>query len=456
MKFAVTDIETSGFSGVANTITEISILIFDGEKIIDEFTSLVNPQCPIPPKITQLTGISADMLVDAPLFSEIGERVEEITRDCIFVAHSVNFDYPIIAKELKNLGIDFNRKKLCTVRYSREALPGHRSYSLGNVCRDLDIPINGRHRARGDAEATVELLKIALKKDADQSILKKHLKPKGREGNLPPNLAFETFDNLPDFPGVYRFIDEKKKVIYVGKAKNIKMRVSSHFSSKTTKSRNMKLEIHDIQYQATGTEFMALLQEAAAVKHYYPKYNSALKRSALFLGVAVYENQLGVRQLGISRVKPNRNPYPVFTNQSVAHRFLIDFVEEYGLCPKQAGIENNNNEHCLAYERESCMGICCNMEEVASYNQRLEEALKAIALPTEDHFIILEGRDHNEKGFVYLNNGVYAGYGYAPIDCPEEKLLDFLEQQENNADTQAIVQSYLLQLESSGEMMGVS
>ena len=157
--YTIIDVETTG---QGNKITEISIFKFDGTQIIDEFTSLVNPEMLIPDYITALTGIDNFMVANAPKFSEIATNILKITQGTIFVAHSVSFDYNVIRNEFKDIGIDFSRRKLCTVKLSRKLIPGHKSYSLGKICSDLNINIHGRHRARGDAEATVVLFQKLL------------------------------------------------------------------------------------------------------------------------------------------------------------------------------------------------------------------------------------------------------------------------------------------------------
>jgi len=216
MKYAIIDIETNG--GVK--ITEISIFIFDGEEVVDEFTTLVNPECNIPPRITSLTGIDNHMVRNSPKFYEIAKKVYEITEHCVFVAHNVNFDYGIIGKEFKELGLTYKRKKLCTIRLSRKLLPNKNSYSLGNLCVSEGIIIKDRHRARGDAEATVILFKKLLNLDAENSneVINSFLKPKSREATLPPLLPKNVFDNLSENHGVYYFWNENKEIIYVGKA----------------------------------------------------------------------------------------------------------------------------------------------------------------------------------------------------------------------------------------------
>ena len=171
--YTIIDIETTGNGIKGNKITEISIFKYDGNQIVDEFTSLVNPQCPIPYFITGLTGIDDQMVQNAPIFHEIANTVQSITEGCIFVAHSVNFDYGVIKEEFRQIGIDFNRKKLCTVRLSRKLIPGLRSYSLGKLCSAIQIPLVDRHRARGDAHATVLLFEKLLEQPDADSIFKK-------------------------------------------------------------------------------------------------------------------------------------------------------------------------------------------------------------------------------------------------------------------------------------------
>ena len=215
MLYTVVDIETTGNGYKGSKITEISIFVFDGKTVIDEFTTLVNPEQNIPAFITNLTGITNAMVRNAPKFYEIAKKVEEITKDTIFVAHNVNFDYNIIHEEFKNLGFSFKRKKLCTVRLSRKIIPGLTSYSLGNICTHENIPINGRHRAKGDAEATTELFRRIIERD-DNFTINSFLNPKSRQATLPPLLDKKIVDNLPETFGVYYFKNLEKEIIYVG------------------------------------------------------------------------------------------------------------------------------------------------------------------------------------------------------------------------------------------------
>lgn len=160
--YAICDIETNGGNSDTVKITEIAIFIFDGEQIIDEFVTLINPESYIPRYISELTGITNQMVANAPKFYEVARKIVEITQNRIFIAHNVKFDYGVLRKEFKDLGYNFVRENICSVELSRKYLPGHKSYSLGKLCEDLDIKIEGRHRAGGDALATVELFRLIL------------------------------------------------------------------------------------------------------------------------------------------------------------------------------------------------------------------------------------------------------------------------------------------------------
>jgi DNA polymerase III subunit epsilon len=163
--FAIIDIETTGNSYRYGKITEIAIYHHNGNKITDSFHSLIHPEMDIPFFITQLTGIDNQMVQGAPRFYEVAKKIVEMTAGRVFVAHNVQFDYKFVKEEFKRLGYDFNCKTMCTVKLARKLLPGHKSYSLGKLCSDLEIEINGRHRAAGDALATVKLFEILLKKN---------------------------------------------------------------------------------------------------------------------------------------------------------------------------------------------------------------------------------------------------------------------------------------------------
>jgi DNA polymerase-3 subunit epsilon len=213
MNFVIIDVETTGGSVNNSKITELAIYKFDGEKIIDEFVTLVNPEAPIPEFIVRLTGINDIMVQNAPKFYEIAKKVIEFTENCIFVAHNAAFDYSMFRSEFKALGFNYRLPQICTVKASRIIIPGHESYSLGKLTRGLGIDINGRHRAGGDALATTQLFEILIKKDKERLLefIQHEVNPK----NIHPNLSIETIDGLPQKTGVYLFYNEFNKIIYI-------------------------------------------------------------------------------------------------------------------------------------------------------------------------------------------------------------------------------------------------
>jgi DNA polymerase-3 subunit epsilon len=444
--YTVVDIETTGNGYKGSKITEISIFVFDGKKIVDEFTTLVNPEQNIPPFITSLTGITDAMVRNAPKFYEIAKKVAEITKDTIFVAHNVNFDYNIIHEEFKNLGFDFKRKKLCTVRLSRKIIPGLSSYSLGNICTSENIPINGRHRAKGDAEATTELFRRLLERD-DNFTINSFLNPKSRQATLPPLLDKKTVDNLPETFGVYYFKNAAKEVIYVGKANNIKQRVISHFYDKKKTAQMMCLEIAHISFTKTGSELLALLLESSEIKHIYPKFNKAQKRTKETFGLFSYEDQKGIIHLAHNRLKLIPSSIQKYYSVAEARTHLEILCKEFQLCPKYCHLQTNVSR-CFHYQLKECKGICCDKESVDNYNKRVKEAIKSVGIGADNLVIKEKGRTINEVGFVLILDGIYQGFGYVDFHQSEElknpeDYLFFVEQKIDNRDVQRIISAYL-------------
>lgn len=277
MSYCIIDIETTGGNPKTEKITEIAILVHNGVSIVDEFATLINPERPIPAHITSLTGITNAMVANAPRFFEVARQIVEKTEGCIFVAHNAGFDYGFIKNEFKSLGYDFERQTLDTVRLSRKLMPGHKSYSLGNICRDLGIIIEGRHRAAGDAMATVKLFELLLKisgndfKNANAS-----------NGNNNPML-----NKVPADTGVYYFTDSEGRLIYIGKSINIRQRVTQHMGNTGgMKAVEMRQKIADISFELTGSELIAMLLESEEIKsinHYLIVHNGVQFSIMVFL-----------------------------------------------------------------------------------------------------------------------------------------------------------------------------
>ena len=219
--YTIVDIETTGGKFNEESIIEVAAYRFDGVAITDQFISLVNPQRDIHPYVEKLTGITSKMVKTAPLFHEVAKRIIEITSDSILVAHNAQFDYRILQLEFKRLGFEFSMKSLCTVILSQELLPDQESYKLGRLSRSLGIPLKDRHRASGDALATVELLKILIEKDINQNIIKKSIVE--FPGESISSIFRNTIEDLENTIGVFYIYNKNKKLIYVDYSKDIKL-----------------------------------------------------------------------------------------------------------------------------------------------------------------------------------------------------------------------------------------
>ena len=443
--YSIIDIETTGNGLKGNRITEISIFKFNGENVIEEFTSLVNPMMPIPHFITGLTGITDAMVQDAPTFVQISEQILEITKDCVFVAHSVNFDYGVIREEFKRIHIPFTRKKLCTVRLSRKLVPGLKSYSLGKLCKSLSIPLQNRHRARGDAEATVLLFKNLLVLDPEKKAILSFLNARSQEATLPPLLPKQIVDNLPESPGIYYFKNNHGEIIYVGKAINLKKRVLGHFYDKSNHEIRLCREIADIDFELSGSETLALLMESAAIKAHYPMFNRAQKKRSRQYALFSYEDRAGILHLAFGQLKDVPSPLLLFNNQTECRAFLENLCLTHKLCPKYCQLQQRSGA-CHHYKMNTCEGICCNQELISGYNEKVRQCLETLQAPEATFILEEKGRHKDEKAFVLVENGVYKGYGFVENHIQltyKEDVEAHLIRQQQTVETKQILRAVL-------------
>jgi DNA polymerase-3 subunit epsilon len=443
--YTVIDIETTGGSPKFHKIIEVAIVTFDGKQVVDTYETLINPQRFIPPFITSLTGITNEMVKSSPSFHEVAAKILEMTNDQIFVAHNVNFDYGFIKNEFGELGYKFDRKKLCTVRLSKKIIPGYSTYSLGALTKNLGITINDRHRALGDAEATAKVLKLLIEKDAN-NFIEHSLKKNSKEATLPPNLSKSVYDNLPEKAGVYYFHNVKGKVVYVGKAKNIKSRITSHFTGESAKGKILFHEnIHNISYELTGNELVALLHESGEIKRLWPEYNRAQKRSSGNFGLIVYTDRNGYERFSISKIQPGARSLVNFRNVIEGRLFVQDLVRSYKLCSKLSGLQKSIGE-CFDQKLGTCDGACKGDITFQNYNSRVGLALKSIEKEKKTFAIIGQGRTHEERTLVLVENGKYLGHGFTSFDLPAnslEALKERIKTYQDNQDIQKILASFL-------------
>lgn len=398
------DIETTGGYASGNAITEVAIIVFDGESVVDRFETLINPQQPIPYFIQSMTGITDGMVEEAPVFEEVAEKIFSLLNDKVFVAHNVNFDYSFLKHQLLVCGYQLDTPKLCTVRLSRKVFEHFSSYSLGNLCRSLDIVVQNRHRAGGDAEATVQVLTTLLNNGALPHI-EKALKKSSREQYLPLHLPKEQLEELPQKPGVYYFRNQKGKVIYVGKAKNLRSRVSSHFSHNGTSRQKQEFirNVYNISYQVCGSELMAAVLEETEIKKLWPMYNVASKQAATQYGLYMFEDRRGYARLAIERKKKHLRPVYTFGLLWDGYKMLWNLIEKHNLSPQLCFVDKSG-DHLSAEP----------YDEPAIYNKRVEEALLVLHEALPSFALLGAGLKDSERGCVLMENGKFYGMGYVP------------------------------------------
>jgi DNA polymerase-3 subunit epsilon len=412
MLYAVVDIETTGSFASGNGITEISIQVHDGIRVIDTYETLINPEKEIPNYIEALTGISNEMVCGAPKFEDVAAEIYSLLHDKIFVAHSVNFDYSFIRHQLGMAGYDLQCKKLCTVRLSRKLFPGQNSYSLGKLCASLDIPLFNRHRAGGDAAATAELLTLLLQADSS-GMVNTALRRASKDQVLPPNLAQSEIDKLPMTPGVYYFKDQKGKVIYIGKAINLKKRVCSHFSGNNTgrQRQNFLKDIYNIDFEICATELMALVLEASEIKRLWPPNNRALKRFEHKYGLYSFMDQNGYIRLGVDKYHKNMASLYSFNTLIEGHNILRMLIKNNLLCEKLCFIQKNRAA-CTGHETGTCSGACVGKESAAAYNVRAKYAIEELSTILPSFALVDKGRTEDEQSCLLVEKGVFYGMGY--------------------------------------------
>lgn len=399
-RYCIVDIETTGGQRGRNKMTEIAMLLFDGEKILDRFESLINPEMSIPYHITRLTGIDNQMVEDAPKFYEIAKKIVEFSKDSIFVAHNVFFDYNFIQSEFRELGYSFKSKKMCTVRLARKILPGHKSYSLGNICADLQIPIKARHRAMGDAEATTELFRQMILKSPD--LISTIEEKTSSKLSLPPHLKEEDLENLPNRPGVYYFWSKNGELLYVGKSKEIRKRIKSHFrlNIKRQKDIELKNSVARITFEETGSDLIAQIYECHLIKSLKPFFNVSLRKKYFPYMLMLIEDKSSVLDFKVVTVKDD-DPSMIRLKSSQHGKKMITkfYRDEFGL---------TYESHLFKQQRD----LFIKTMGVEKFNQKFHKFLSYLNYPAENFSIRFEGRTSNERCLLKVQENVLHSIDY--------------------------------------------
>ncbi|MEO9513524.1 MAG: exonuclease domain-containing protein [Flavobacteriaceae bacterium] len=437
--YAILDIESTGGKYNEEGIMEIAIHKFDGHQVVDKFMSLVNPEREIQPFVVKLTGINNKMLRTAPKFHEVAKRIVEITEDAVLVAHNAQFDYRILRTEFRRLGYDFQRKTLCTVDLSKKLLPDAESHSLGKLVRSLGIPMSDRHRANGDALATLKLFKLLLDKDSNKTIIKEVIREE-TQGELSPT-QLGIVSDLPSETGVYYMHDKDGEIIFLGKTKDIKRRVNQHFTNTGQLARKLQKETKKVSYACTGSELVAILKEYEELKKNKPKYNT-IPRNKLFSHVINFsKNGKSHTTVDIVKSKFQKDQKIGFNGIPSAKSFLKKISSEFELCGRSLGLDSLCDN-----TKNDCSGGCIDVINAVDYNNRLNTAYSKYSTDNKSMALMDKGREIGERSFVLIKDGVLQGFGYVELNHQINNihiLESILTPMSSDENTSFIIESYL-------------
>jgi DNA polymerase-3 subunit epsilon len=382
--FAFVDLETTGTRPEADRITEIGIVRVDDDAAglrVTEWSSLVDPEVPIPPAIQALTGITDAMVARAPSFSTIANDVRDLLAGCVFVAHNARFDYGFLKHAFARLERAFAARVLCTVRLSRRLFPEADGHGLDALIARHAIAVTERHRALGDARAIWSFV-AGLYQWQSREIVDGAIRRILRVPSLPPQLPPDAIDALPEAPGVYLFYGDNPLPLYIGKSINLRERVAAHFSQDWRSETDLRLsrEIRRIEHERTAGELGALLREAALVKATMPAHNRALRRKEE-AGIARW-HEAAPAFAAASSLEPHglAGAYGPFASRASMRAALRALASEKRLCPRRLGLERGIGP-CFARQLRRCDGVCAGEESAQTHDARVAAALAPLAIP---------------------------------------------------------------------------
>lgn len=406
--YVFVDVETTGGNPNRDRIIEIGIWRTENGIITSHISKVIDPGCFVPSEILKLTGIKQDEIDKSPTFREISEELHEILDGAIFVAHNARFDYAFLRAEFKRIGFNWNIPTLCTVKLFRNLRPDLRKHNLDALIQEYDIECLNRHRAPDDAKVLFSLFEIGQRVHGEGfwDLVNKLLE----KPYWPNKLAHIRPEQIPESPGVYIFKDEDDTPIYIGKSKNLRERVTSHFSS-DNKHKELKISmmVANIDWIITAGEMSALILESSLIKKYLPIYNRMLRNKKGMIGVYETNNDglLGIEFRDIDRVRMDDigELIAVFKSKKIAIESLTTIAEKYKLCSKIMGLTNEKHA-CFWRQIEKCNGVCEEKEESWKHNARFTEAMSKIRIqkwPFKEVKIIREEYLGNESTW-YVNN----------------------------------------------------
>ena len=438
---AFVDLETTGTRAADDRITEVGIVRVDadacgGPPRVHEWSTLVDPEVPIPPVIQALTGITDAMVAGAPTFSAVADAVAERIADCVFVAHNARFDHGFLKHAFARAGRPFSARPLCTVRLSRRLYPEADGHGLDAIVARHGLAVADRHRALGDARALwafVQVLYRTFPADVVADAAKRLLKIP----SLPPQLPPDSLERLPEAAGVYLFYGENPLPIYIGKSVNLRERVGAHFAGDWQAETDLRLsqEIRRIEHEETAGELGALLREAVLVKTLLPAHNRKLRRKEE-AGVLVLDPDGPPRFVPAAAVEPAAlaGAYGPFTSKRGARETLRALAADHALCWRRLGLEKRAAGPCFQRQLKPCARACVGAEDHATHDARLAQALAPLTVPAwpvagpavvREHDPARERTDvHVLRDWCWLGTARDGGELAALVDAPPRPQFD--------------------------------
>lgn len=426
--FAFLDIETTGGNPQRDRITEIGIRFWRAGEVVGEWQTLLNPEMRISGFIERLTGISNELVADAPRFSDIADELEQQLAGVIFVAHNARFDYGFIKSEFRKLGRAFSARVLCTVRLSRALYPEHRRHNMDALIARHSLPQVERHRAMGDVSAMLAFFEHTLVEhnaEAVNQAIQRLLQRQSTPSNVPP----EIFAELPQGPGVYRFYGDNGVLLYVGKSTNIAQRVASHFASDHQSPRGLRMSesLRRVEFTETAGELGALLLELKQIKSLNPLYNRRSRAAKNLVSIALRTNGEGYLQAELARkVVPDQlgDYFGLFRSKRDALGAIRGIAGKNDLCGKLLGLEPAGAGPCFQRSLGRCKGACEGAEDTTRYNLRMQIAFHNLRLKTWPWpgpvALVEENLDTDRTDILVVYNWVHIATLHS-----EEELNDF-------------------------------
>ncbi|HET8694855.1 MAG TPA: exonuclease domain-containing protein [Aquabacterium sp.] len=379
------DLETTGATATVDRITEIGIVEVNEEGEVREWSSLVNPQTPIPAFIQGLTGINDEMVAQAPTFAELAEEVLSRLHGRLFVAHNARFDYGFLKNEFKRLGLDFKAPVLCTVKLSRQLYPQYSKHSLDALIDRHGLHMPARHRALADASVLWQFWQV-LQRQIEPVTLQQAVSQLTGRSSWPVHLDPALLDELPERHGVYLFYGDNDLPLYIGKANNLRQRILSHFSAdhRIAKEMSLSQQVRRIEWIETEGEMGALLKEAQLIKQWQPIHNRRLRRSNELCTWRLIPLQRGDEEglqpeLAWARDLDwgeQHEVYGLFGSQRDALKTLREIAETSQLCLATLGLDKvPKGRPCFGYQLRTCSGVCVGSESLTAHSARLQNVL---------------------------------------------------------------------------------